>query len=365
MEFSFHIQDPSNADTVYLYEALVGQIRKGNLSRWRGIFAFATAEAVRNIFREDPDIAHFVRDGEVELIVGLDAITNESALAELKELDDSLEKFRARVFHNTVPGLFHPKIAHFSFGDGRSALIVGSGNFTPGGLRKNIEAFSIISGTDAELASLKAWDDFVALHGEHIRAIDDDAIERARQNKFRGGGARGKQRVSTEEQEEEVSVAEDEVAPGARSRVLVAEVPAAGGRWHQIHYNKEVVRRFFRVAENSSQRVFLREVDQRGRVGAEEIRPLIYSGSNKNLKIEIAGRRHEPYPEAGPKPILVIREVGTRSFLYLLLMPGETGFADMERLLADFPSIGKGVRRVITDSDELRRRWDACPLSTT
>ena len=51
MEIDFCIQDPSDPDTTYLYEAIVGAAN--GATAWRGVFAFATQDGVDWLF-EDP-----------------------------------------------------------------------------------------------------------------------------------------------------------------------------------------------------------------------------------------------------------------------------------------------------------------------
>ena len=63
----------------------------------------------------------------------------------------------------------------------------------------------------------------------------------------------------------------------------------------------------------------------------------------------------------GP-PIAVYRELQVRSFAYMLLMPGDPGYDAMFSLTADLPTVGHGVRRVITNTAGIRRAWAACPL---
>ena len=379
MDFSFRFQDPTDPKTTYLYEAIVEQVREANLVRWRGIFAFASAPAIRNVFVEDPDILGFMDRGQVDLLVGLDAITNEKALLSLRELDDANENFQARVFKNSSSGLFHPKISFFEFEDGRVTLIVGSGNFTPGGLRENIEAFSVATGELAEFQHMSEWDDFLNRHKSSISQIDDHALEIGRSNiivsKGRRKGKRADQLAesadrrgdSAEKLDERQEEAEEarwagDFVPESVSRILIAQVPAAGGRWHQIHYNKAVVEQFFLVSPNSAQRVFLREVTAAGLLGEEEIRPLVYSPSNKNFKIEVSARRDAEYPTGDDKPLIVLRELGVRNFLYMLLLPGEEGYAELQKLLLSQPSIGKGLHRSIVASADIEAAWPKCPL---
>ncbi len=363
MKCSLHIQDPTDQDTFYLYEALIEQVMRKSLISWRGIFAFATREAVHSLFFEEPAVQTFLKKGEINLLVGIDAITTASALEELAQLNENNARFSAKVFDNPSSGLFHPKISHFRHNNGSSVLIVGSGNMTSGGLRKNIEAFTVITGDEKELTTIYNWDVFLKRHEASIKDISEEALEIARQNEAE---SRLRRRRKTREAEPEAPEADEfeelEEEPSVQdSNVLVAQVPAAGGRWHQVHYNKEIVKKFLHVKPNSSQRLFLREVKTDGSLGSEEPRPLIYSEYNKNYKVEIASRHGAAYPENNP-PIIILKEVGLRSFRYMLLMPGDKGYDKMLDFTKRNPSIGKGVPRVLTKISSLLAEWPDCPI---
>lgn len=367
MEYSFHVQDPSDPDTLYLYEALVGQVKTSSLRSWRGIFAFATGNAVHSLFVEDPDVNRFVRTGKVSLVVGIDAVTNVSALEQLAELNRQYTGFHAKVFVNPGTGLFHPKISHFSHDGGGATLIVGSGNLTPGGLKNNIEAFSVVVAYETELASLSAWDEFLLRHSSDIRDIDEEALSVARANQAAWSSRRQKAKEAEPDEvdgPEESENIEDDPEPLEESRILVARVPRGAGRWQQIHYNERVVSQFFRIAPGTEHRVFLRQIHTDGTTGPIEPRPLVYSETNRNMKIEAAAGRNKEYPDEG-RPIIVLRETGARSFDYILLMPEDAGHKQMMDFTEQRESVGRtvgDVRRVIATYGELKREWPDFPL---
>jgi hypothetical protein len=144
--------------------------------------------------------------------------------------------------------------------------------------------------------------------------------------------------------------------------VLVALVPKASGRWHQTHWNAEVMRRFFRMqAVVGSASAIFERVSRKGRYGGQRKRPLVYSDTNKNLKIEFDLPDAEDYPPNGP-PILLVLELGLRHFRYQLLMPDDDGYDEMYDLNQSLVSMGKGHRRGMTTLDEVELRWPECPL---
>ena len=365
MDCEFHFQDPASPDTVYLLEAIIDASR--GAASCSGIFAFASRGGVDSLIG-DPEIQDFLRESPMSLLVGIDAVTTRNTLVRLRELEQELERLDVLIFRNPTAALFHPKVARFEYPDGRRTMIVGSGNLTPGGLRQNIEAFSVMRAAVGETLDASSWDRFLSEHADDMRAIDESALERAAQNVVRG---RRRLRDAEPDPERAPAVAEPaagslvdvELPVGRTDRFLVAQIPKAGGRWHQIHFNRDVIENFFRLRHGTSQRVFLVECRQDGTFAEQEVRPCVYSEANKNPKIEIASHHGESYPEAGP-PIAIYRELQVRSFAYMLLMPGDPGYAEMLALTGDLPTVGSGVPRVITNTSCIRGVWAACPLVT-
>ena len=365
MDCEFHFQDPVSPDTVYLLEAIIEASR--GAESCSGIFAFASRGGVDSLVG-DPEIQDFLRESPMSLLVGIDAVTTRNTLVRLQELEQELERLDVRIFWNPTDALFHPKVARFEYPDGCRTMIVGSGNLTPGGLRQNFEAFSIMRAAADETLDVTSWDRFLSDHAADMRVIDESALERAVQNVVRG-----RRRLRDVEPDIEIAPAVAEPAAGPlvdierpvdrAARFLVARVPRAGGRWHQIHFNRNVIEEFFRVQHGTAQRVYLVECRQDGTFAEQEVRPCVYSDANKNPKIEIASHHGEPYPDAGP-PIAVYRELQVRSFAYMLLMPGDPGYDEMFALTEDLPTIGRGVRRVITNTPGIRRVWATSPLIT-
>ena len=98
------------------------------------------------------------------------------------------------------------------------------------------------------------------------------------------------------------------------------------------------------------------ECRQDGAFAEQEVRPCVYSPADRNLKIEIGSHHGVPSPEAGP-PIAVYRELRTRSFAYMLPMPGDLGYRAMSALTGNLDPIGRGAFRVVTDSGAIRKAW--------
>ena len=365
MDCEFHFQDPASPDTVYLLEAIIDASR--GAESCSGIFAFASRGGVDSLLG-DPEIRDFLHKSPMSLLVGIDAVTTRNTLVRLRELEQELERLDVLIFRNPTDALFHPKVARFEYPDGRRTMIVGSGNLTPGGLRQNIEAFSVMRAAVGETLDVSSWDRFLGEHADDLRTIDESALERAAQNVVRG---RRRLRDVEPDLERALAVTESAAGPlvdvelpvGRTDRFLVARVPKAGKRWRQIHFNRKVIEVFFRVQPGTAQRVFLVECRHDGTFAEREVRPCVYSKANKNPKIEIASHSRESYPDAGP-PIAVYRELQVRSFAYMLLMPGDPGYNEMFALTENLPTVGRGVRRVITNTSDIRRVWGKSPLIT-
>ena len=363
MEYEFHVQDPTTPDTVYLFEAVIGAVRRA--TSFDGIFAFASRAGVDALFGQ-PEIRRFLNKSTMSLLIGLDAITNRDTLQRLQELETEHAHLSVRVFRNPTNALFHPKIARFEYKNGSRSMIVGSGNLTPGGLHQNFEAFSIVRAR-SEVMDWSSWDRFRRDHEDNIRPIDQEALDRATQNTVRRRQERDVEPASGASaplQSADPDLASDvAVLVVGTNRFLVAQVPKAGNRWHQVHFNVPVINQFFRVRPNTPQRVFLRECKPDGTIGDVKPRRCVYSDVNKNLKIEITSHHGEPYPDGGP-PIAVYRELHARSFAYMLLMPGDPGYDAMFELTETGTAVGPGARRVITDRDDIRNAWPTSPLIT-
>jgi hypothetical protein len=360
MDFEFRIQDPTDPETHYLYEAIIDAA--SGAATWHGMYAFATRGGVDQLI-EDPVVHDFMhKGGAIDLIVGIDAVTNRQTLERLQELEGRHRNFHPRVFWNRTRGLFHPKISHFIYADGRKKLIVGSGNLTPGGLMHNFEGYSVISGKRADKLDVSSLNDFLARHAADIRVIDQEALERAALNIMHPVvGVPRPAAPAPPPTGRAASVKPSAPASVAPDRILVAEVPGAGRRWSQGHFNADIIEQFFRVANIKTQRTYLTHVDSAGVRGEEKVRPVVYSQSNKNYKIEISAAKGKDYPATG-HPLLVFRERQVRCFDYALLMPGESGFSEISRLSQRLPTVGRGFRRSITDVTDLERAWPTCPL---
>jgi hypothetical protein len=137
-------------------------------------------------------------------------------------------------------------------------------------------------------------------------------------------------------------------------------VPKAGARWHQVHFNAEVMRRFFRLTYGSSVEADFERVARDGTYRGSLRRPVVFSERNKNFKIEFDLSDAAEYPSE--PPLLLVLEISLRRFRFLLRMPDDDGFQEMKKLNESFDKVGRGHRRVMTNLSEIEMRWPGCPL---
>jgi hypothetical protein len=386
-DFRLRFQDPTSGATRYLDEEILDLLVDAAVVEIDAMFAFASALGTAAILGSGPFQAYMERGGTFKLLVGLDAITSRPALETIASVATKYgTTFVGRVFKNEYATLFHPKLIRARRADGSQRLLVGSGNLTPGGLRSNFEAFGVLNlpaGVDPIDAD---WDRFLAEHKDEITPIDADALARGEANQAKskatskaigGAGKAGKAlpigvpALAPEEAAEDPGDALEAVsetpetygaavAPTVDDRMLIAEVPKAAGRWRQVGFNGDVVEQFFQAKPNSPDRVSLSRWTGTG-YEVEPTRPVVLSGINLNHRIEFRARPGDDYPAKG-RPILLLREVGVRTFTYVMPYPGEPGHAELVALLAARPSVGQGVRRVIAGRGDVVAAWPGMPL---
>lgn len=365
MHLSICIQDPTHTGTTYLYEAILAAA--GQARDWRGLYAFATRDGVDHLI-EDMVVHDLMSGGgEIDLVVGVDAVTNRATLERMQELERLYENFRPRVFWNESRGLFHPKVSDFGLSNGGRIVIIGSGNLTPGGLMGNFEAYTVIQADQGGEIDIGALEEFLERHADGIRRIDNEVLERAAANIIRPLAGARRQAVRVRRRLPRTGGR----APAARQgtgfdRVLLAQVPRAGRRWAQVHFNAHVIHNYFRLSQNrlNSERVYLTRVFANAGRGEIEVRPCVFSAeSNRNHKIEIGAARNLDYPNES-RPILIFRERQLRTHDYMLLMPGDDGYGRILNLSESdhLASPGRGLPRPEIDMGELARAWPDCPL---
>jgi hypothetical protein len=154
-----------------------------------------------------------------------------------------------------------------------------------------------------------------------------------------------------------------EVQPLSGSElVLIAQVPKAGPRWHQVHFNVDIGERLFRQPRGDKSKVlYFERIDSIGQSYGSAPRSVVFSERNRNYRIEFDFGDVRDYPVEGV-PLLVVLELDVRRYRYVLLLPGDRGYREMMQVNMSSPPLGAGLRRVVTTLDEIELRWPDCPL---
>lgn len=366
------IQDPSDRESEYLVDKLLEACQ--GATSGGGAFAFLSAGGVQ-LFLRDEAFTRFIAGGQFDLIVGVDAITDNTAIAALDRVIAAQPSITARVHLPVHPrSIFHPKFAWFRKADG-GVLITGSGNLTAGGLRWNVEAFHVteldaagIEEVEQQWATYKerCTDNIFATNHPRVTALLDRNGMRRQRLRERGR--------DEEAENEEIEVAEDAAPPPNEpvdvdvvpsvpddAEVLIAEIPKSGNRWKQVNFDLHTFINFFGASRTAARKAYFFHVHPDGTVGTQEVRPAVTVAS-RNYRFELDAAAGKAYPERG-RPIAVFVRVATRTFTYMLLMPDDPAHPEMLELLdTRVPNPGNNMRRIIFHAVDVRNAWIDSPL---
>jgi hypothetical protein len=354
-----YVQDPEEGGPTTL-ETLVG-LADGATGAL-GLFAFASVQGIDMLFDAAP-VQTLAEEGSLEILVGISAITDRRALERLSELEAAFRGFRARVFWDRVhERLFHPKLCVFEYQTDDRAVLVGSGNLTPGGLRHNYEAFAVQQTAVGDVVHTAELEEFLARNPHNLHAVDDPhVLARAALNvRMARRGAGGPGRAGEEADVVVVPEGDGDEA----EQVLVCYAPKGRGGWAQLQLNLDVWAQFFHIPAVAGEPLTLQQRRLDGGLGAVENRILVYpENTNQNIRIELAAARGRGYPPAGAgRPIVLFRDQDDRHFEYIALEPGDDGHGELALMLEAAPdSIGRGSIRVVRPLAALRLIWPDCP----
>ena len=367
------IQDPSDEGSEYLIDKLLEACEGANAGG--GAFAFLSAGGVQLLLR-DTRFTEFTRQGQFDLVVGVDAITDTAAVTALDQVRVTSPNIHASVHLPAHPrSIFHPKLAWFRKPSG-GVLITGSGNLTAGGLRWNIEAFHVTELDNAGINQvIEQWTEYKQRCIANLLSTDDPRVTvlLARNGERR---RRLRERARDDEAEtEEVEIAEtDQGRPdvGANdvdavpsvldaSDVLIAEIPKSGSRWKQVNFDLATFTNFFGASTTSARNAYFFHVRPDGTVGPQEVRPAVTVAS-QNYRFELEAAAGKAYPAQG-RPIGVFVRVAARTFTYMLLMPGDAAHSDLVGLLNNAePNQTNKLRRIVFPASVVRATWPTSPL---
>ena len=405
------IQDPTYAACMRLGEALIDACNKGQDGA--GAFAFAEENGI-DLFLGDPDFSDYIKTHKYELVVGTDSITDPKAVTRLRAYCKLYHNLTVYGYvHDSKKYLFHPKITWFETTAG-GLSIIGSGNLTERGLYHNIEMYSynVLSNTDFTKLKIdwRDWLDY-SINNNLIFDINDPIIDHAvnlsaakKAKSFSAPKSSTGKTVAPDPsllelykaQPQTTSVRKPVTVPILRKtkakpkkssaiiatpiptvvpvvvaptispvwtvsttdRILVAEVPKASTRWKQINFDKASFQNYFGATPGGTSgtyRILLKNVDSAGTLGATESRPSV-SVASHNWRFEISAASGLPYPSGTNRPYVVFSEATTRSFLYELLMPGDSGYSEVDSFVKLWKRANSvsGIARFITDVSTIK-----------
>lgn len=356
-----HFQDPYFSDSYTLHEALIQSCATS--IQGKGAYAFASKSGIEILFK-DTVFDSLLNRGEYSLIVGIDEITNLASLEALSVIKAAKPNLTVKAFdHSNRVSLFHPKLSYFRNQDDTGNLIIGSGNLTLGGLRRNREAFSLIKLTVDELLRIEQyWNTWLLQSNALLKDIDNiDVIRKATDNQ-------NIRRTRTRRPDEEGVIIDEIPNIGLTeieilhqdgwqfypdSEVLIAEIPRSGDRWKQANFDIDTFQNFFGASiTDNNQRILLRNINDDLTLSEIEIRPSV-SVVSQNYRFELDAASGLPYPNNG-KPIGVFIKLTTRMFLYHLYMPNQTLYEEFnEWLQTNWTGRDDRMKRITTRVNQI------------
>jgi hypothetical protein len=354
-----YIQDFLFSQSYSTHEALINSCSAS--IQGYGAYAFASESGVDILFN-DKEFDALLERGTYSMVVGIDEITNVKCLDLLGEIQHTKANFSVQAFcHNNNGSLFHPKLSFFKNEEGQGSLIVGSGNLTLGGLRRNREAFGVIELSDEEFTRMERyWQSWLHESANNLKEIDDvEVVAKARKNIYTTKPQKKEQPevelediIEEESQEVEISIAEG-WSYTADSKVLLAEIPRSGDRWKQANFDIQTFQTFFGATPgDNSQRILLRNLNEDTSLSSIEVRPSV-SVKSQNYRFELDAASGLLYPTNG-KPIGIFIQLTTRMFLYHLFMPNHTLYTEINTWMAEnWAGRADRMKRIVATAAEL------------
>lgn len=358
------IQDPTDEQSTYLLESLLDAFRSAE--KIVGAFSFASSAGVR-LFTEDPAFREVAGHHPVDLVVGIDAVTNDRALDSLTAVAQEFPNVQVRAFLNPRPeALYHPKFCWTKTAGG-GHLITGSGNLTEGGLLRNWEAYAVEELNELGINAVEsAWNTWSAKHNASLLPLDNAAVRRlASANNVLAQEGDLPTLVATPPQSAPGSEPVTTLQIPNRATVLIAEIPGrTNDRWNQANFHLDDYRNFFGVREGVLRLVVFRHVNADGTMADYERNRRSVTVRSRNFRFELAAAAGIPYPPEGEgRPIGVYIRVATRTFFYRLMLPADPEYATVRTLLERRAGAASRLMRTtqMTVAD-LRREWPTAPF---
>jgi len=148
----------------------------------------------------------------------------------------------------------------------------------------------------------------------------------------------------------------------ASTEALIAQVGGAG-RWSQIAFNFDTVRKYFGTEPEVPYNIRIRHVSATGALQGPETPPCIYKPYSRNWCFELGAAGNMAYPGSSMRPIAVFLKLSDSDFLYRLLMPGDSDYNLVNAYLVAHTKFRPfRLRRLILSAAALKAAWPNSPL---
>ena len=356
-------QDPTDEQSPYLLESLLDAFQSATYVA--GAFAFASSAGVRLLARDEA-FQEVAQNHRVDLVVGIDAVTNIKALDSLLAVSQQFPNVQVQAFLNPTPSaLFHPKFCWTKSKNGGS-LITGSGNLTEGGLLGNWEAYTVEQLTVETVSAVEStWISWKHKHTESLLPLDNpDVRKRASANHILAPEGDLPTLVAPKATPA-AKLSEQAANAGTlagSTQVLIAEIPQSGNRWKQVNFHLDDYENFFGAKEGRL--VVFRHVNSDGTLADyEKNRPPV-TVKSRNFRFELSAASGLAYPDPQfGRPIGVYIRVATRTYLYRLMLPNDPEYKSVSSLLArKTTASGTRMRSTRMTVADLRTEWTNAPF---
>ena len=351
-----NIQDSNLSDVLTLDEAFKSCVDSNCTTSIYGAYAFVTKGGFDVMFG---DIVQKGQIRNIDLVIGMDGITNTACIEHLKQVDKHVFDIKAYI-PNTSATIFHPKFCILANEDHSNGwLIIGSGNLTVRGIRQNQEAYTAIELFSKDVEDvIQTWKNWLIATHQNLKLLDNELVTskaKKNSNMFKAASRkknfdswnrstihetnREQKNKSFEIKHEKIYLDEqrdfDEWFFNINSEVLIAEIPKASSRWNQANFDKATYLHYFAGSlETSKKQVILRHVNpESGLIGDIEHRPCV-AVKSQNYRVELTAAAGLEYPKE-VTPIAVFINVGKRTFIYSLFMPENNYYSTLRRWVDD------------------------------
>lgn len=336
------------------------------------------------------------RGVKIKVILGVDQKgTSKEALEEVLSWNVD-----SKIYHTQSINIFHPKIYLFENID-IFTLIVGSNNLTEMGLVKNIECSLMIKDIKSNPVHRKFYDYWKSiLDGTEVNlyTITQDLIDRlfadgiitteerraARYDNGKDGTSssstrtinfksapiqsnpdgfiprrriKARQTIQNPDPSSPSSTqaASRDITMAIGEEVLIAEI-GGGPRWKQVNFPIDIFENFFGATRgDNTYTIQLLNIAQDGSLGEVETRQAVTVSSN-NFRFEInCAETESSYPGPTNRPIGIFVKLGSREFVYQVLLPIHHAYQTIKDYLYRESSAGRTgqLRRHIVHAEAI------------